>query len=113
MWHATWAGENDPAKAIALAEAAAPGGEPEDDTGDDSDDATGRRRMTTRMTTRSRHLRRHRSRQKARKQPTGRDKALVIIKRNPGLSDAAVAKRADVSVRTVQRAREAMERKTS
>ena len=40
-----------------------------------------------------------------RKLPTGRDKALAIMKRNPGLSDAEVAKRARVSVRTVQRAR--------
>ena len=40
-----------------------------------------------------------------RKQPTGRDKALAIMKRNPGLTDAEVAKRAGVSVRTVQRAR--------
>ena len=40
-----------------------------------------------------------------RKQPTGRDRALVILKRNPKLTDAEVAKRAGVSVRTVQRAR--------
>lgn len=40
-----------------------------------------------------------------RRQPTGRDKALAIMRRNPGLTDAEVAKRAGVSVRTVQRAR--------
>jgi hypothetical protein len=35
----------------------------------------------------------------------GRAKAVAILKRNPGLSDADVAKRAGVSERTVQRAR--------
>ena len=37
MWHATWIGENDPAKAIALAESAAPDGGQDDDTEGDSD----------------------------------------------------------------------------
>ena len=36
---------------------------------------------------------------------TGRDKAIAIIKRNPDLDDATVAKRANVSTKTVQRAR--------
>jgi hypothetical protein len=36
---------------------------------------------------------------------SGRAKAVAILKRNPGLSDAVVAKRAGVSERTVQRAR--------
>lgn len=36
----------------------------------------------------------------------GRSKAVAIMKRNPGLSDAEVAQRAQVSERTVQRARQ-------
>jgi hypothetical protein len=40
-----------------------------------------------------------------RKAPTGLDRAADIIRRNPGLSNAEVAKRARVSEKTVQRAR--------
>jgi predicted GIY-YIG superfamily endonuclease len=35
----------------------------------------------------------------------GRNRAVATLRRNPGLSDAAAAKKAQVSVRTVQRAR--------
>jgi len=105
MWHATWAGENDPAKAIALAEAkAADGGSgpatddtlpdppdaPEDDSESDKEDdkippppsPPDPPRMTPAIA-----------------------KAVAAIKRNPGLTDKDLAKKARVSERTIQRAR--------
>jgi hypothetical protein len=121
MFRATWKGENDPVRAIALPAMKAPVVAQDDDSdsdaGDDSDtpqppseddkdDDTPPPPDSDRMDDappppppppnppNNR-----------RKPPTGRDKVLAIMKRNPGLTDAEVAKRAGVSVRTVQRAR--------
>jgi hypothetical protein len=108
MSRATWAGENDPAKAIVLpslttVDDAQPGSaatqEPpavvtaEPPAGVDGGDKTDDTNAPLKP-----------SRQPP-KRTSGRDKAAAIIKRNPGLTDAEVAKRAGVSVRTVQRAR--------
>ena len=109
MWHATWAGENDPAKAIALAEASTPDGGQDDDgepgtEGDGNppppppdDDKDGdetppppppppppndRQKMTPAIA-----------------------KAVAAIKRYPKLTDKEVAAKAGVSERSVQRAR--------
>lgn len=136
MWHpvrswrvvfrATWQGENDPAKAIALPAmkaaslpATATGDAPDDvsdrDTADDSDTPSGDDKSDdTRPPSDSDRPDDAppppppppdppNDRRKPRL--TGRDKALAIMKRHPGLTDAEVAKRAGVSVRTVQRAR--------
>lgn len=45
--------------------------------------------------------------------PSGHARALAILRRNPALSDAIVAKRAKVSERTVQRARETLKKETA
>lgn len=105
MWHATWLGENDPAKAIALADRTPPDvaqdGDSEGDStpqspvpdGDKSDDrippsppppdpSGDRQKMTPAIA-----------------------RAVAAIKRYPKLTDAEVAKKASVSERTVQRAR--------
>jgi hypothetical protein len=102
MFYATWAGENDPARAIAMLTASTPdGGQDgggEDDTEDDSgpppvddknpppppppDPPVDRQKMTPAIA-----------------------KALAAIKRYPKLTDKEVAKKAGVSERTVQRAR--------
>jgi hypothetical protein len=101
MWHATWLGENDPAKAIALAEPEPPPALPDDDTAggetppprspdDDKQDdkipppppPSDPPKMTPAIT-----------------------KAIAAIKRYPKLTDKEVAKKANVSERTVQRAR--------
>ena len=101
MWHATWAGENDPAKAIALAEPAVqdddsesaaegddspPPPPPDDGKGDEEtpppDPPNGSQKMTPAIA-----------------------KAAAAIKRHPKLTDAEVAKKAGVSERTVQRSR--------
>ena len=122
MFRATWQGENDPVRAIALPAMNAPAVAQDDDSdsdteddsdtpppppdddkdddteppsGDDKDDDTPPPPLPPSDPPKDR-----------RKPPTGRDKALAIMKRNPGLKDEDVAKRAGVSVRTVQRARE-------
>ena len=108
MWHATWIGENDPAKAIALAEATPPDGGPEPATEgmsplpppdppippDGEDDGEipppppppippkDHPKMTPAIA-----------------------KAVAVIKRYPKLTDKEVAKKAGVGERTVQRAR--------
>ena len=113
MWHATWAGENDPAKAIALTESVAPvvaqDDDSEHDTEDDSDapppPPDNDKDDDTDLPSDDDTPPPPPPPNGRRKQPTGRDKAIAIMKRNPGLPDAEVAKRAGVSVRTVQRAR--------
>jgi len=114
MWHATWEGENDPAKAIALVQVAGtddgredspapapPSGKTADMDMDISQDkpldipaakgpgkpkaATGTRKRTA----------------------TGHDRATAMLRRNPGLSNAEVASRLGVSEKTVSRARAA------
>jgi hypothetical protein len=102
MSRATWIGENDPAEAIALAEATPPDdgqdGGRDDDTEDDgrpppeddkippppppNDPPGNRQKMTPAIA-----------------------KAVAAINRYPKLTDAQVAKKAGVSERTVQRAR--------
>ena len=124
MFRATWQGENDPAAAIALPAMKAsnspvtttddaPDGDSDSDIDDDSDtpppppdDDTGtppdddKKGDTPPPPPPPPDPPKDR-----RKPPTGRDKALAIMKRNPGLPDVDVAKRAGVSLRTVQRAR--------
>jgi len=109
MFRATWQGENDPVKAVALPamktsavarddDSDTPLPPPDDDTDDDKDvpPDDDKKDDTPPPPPPPKDRRKH---------PTGRDKALAIMKRNPGLTDAEVAKRAGVSVRTVQRAR--------
>jgi hypothetical protein len=106
MWHATWLGENDPAKAIALAEpvqpdvppppAAAPDKEPDktlDIEAGQQQDIPASAGVDKPQAIR------------ARKTVTGLDKAADILRRNPDLTNAEVAKRAHVSEKTVSRAR--------
>ena len=107
MWHATWAGENDPAKAIALAESAAPVGSQDDDSeyaAEGDGDAAADRQMTARTTRRSRHHPTPPPNDRQKMTPAIA-KAAAAIKRHPKLTDAEVAKKAGVSERTVQRAR--------
>jgi Protein of unknown function (DUF2637) len=125
MWQATWAGENDPAKAIALTEPAVPSAGQDDSAelatedakippapsaDDDEIDASTDDKISPSPAPPS-------SPRQRQGKPTALAKALAIIKRHPGLTDAEVAERAGVSPRTVQRAREAnvrtLERKTS
>lgn len=89
MWHATWLGETDPSRAIALS---APAVRLEDKTpdseADNMPDKTAARRPSRKVTTR-----------------TALDKAADMIRRHPDWTDTAVAKSAGVSTKTVQRAR--------
>jgi len=94
MWHATWLGENDPARAIALS---APAVRPEDkardseadNVPDNLPDKTAARTPSRKVTAR-----------------TALDKAADIIRRHPDWTDnARVARAAGVSTKTVQRAR--------
>lgn len=95
MWHATWLGETDPARAIALS---APAGMLEDrakDNRTDKDPDTAPDKTAAKTPSRKVTAR------------TGRDRAADIIRRNPDLSNAEVATRARVSEKTAQRGRAA------
>lgn len=119
MFHATWAGENDPVKAIALVAAAdAPADVPGDtadvaphedkaedmsadnpeDTPCDNDSGIPEDKPEPCPAYKPTPRRPAPAR-------TGHARATDIIKRNPGLDNATVAKRANVSTKTVQRAR--------
>ena len=121
MWHATWAGEGDPAKAIALLPAKAPERTvpPTADTPDvrqddgstaseepdiSTDNAAGADADKTQDIPVDIDMDKPQAR-RTRKTVTGLDRAADIIRRNPGLSNADVAKRAHVSEKTVSRAR--------
>lgn len=101
MWHATWKGENDPVKAIALA---ADGGR------DDGREAvTSPPAVTSPAPLQARHDAVNgtvtpTSRQPS-KRPSGLDKAAAVIKKDGTLTNKEVAKRARVSESTARRAR--------
>ena len=109
MWHATWAGENDPVKAIALTESAVrdAGTEttasaspvPSEPTPQDR-----RETVTPAVTVTAAKPSPRPSRQPS-KRTSGRDRAAAIIKKDGMLTDAEVAKRAKVSESTATRAR--------
>lgn len=123
MWHpfrcirvmsrATWTGENDPALAIALPPVPplADGQDSDSDMDKEPDadadmtvdnEADSEQDIPVVMDMDKPQVVR------TRKTVTGQDKAADIIRRNPGLSNAEVAKRAHVSEKTVTRARAAV-----
>ena len=106
MFRATWAGENDPARAIALVAAE---DSRQDTTADISTDRTADNAPDSQpaMTQDKPQARR------GAKAVTGQDKAADILRRNPDLPNAEVAKRARVSPKTVQRARETLKKENA
>ncbi len=128
MFRATWQGVNDPAVAIALPPVKAPeatvppavnaqdadsAGDKNPDREDDKnppplpadDDKDGDKNPPPPPPPGTQKVRQGR--------PSARAKVAAIIRRHPALTDAEVAKRAGVSVRTVQRARETAPKETS
>lgn len=126
MSRATWVGENDPARAIALFPAktseeasSPPAGTPDarqDDGQDDGSTASEEPDISMDKTTAGSadkpqdipvdiDMDKPQARRPPRKTVTGLDRAADIIRRNPGFSNAEVAKRARVSGKTVSRAR--------
>jgi hypothetical protein len=98
MSRATWAGENDPAKAIALPAMKASDGGPDDSRAA----VTADRHEAVSQSTAEPSPRP--SRQPS-KRTSGRDRAAAVIKRDGTLKDAEVAKLAKVSESTARRAR--------
>ena len=110
MSRATWAGENDPAKAIALPAIKAADVAPAVPSDDDSEAVTEPDTDTDISRDKQQDIPAAKDTDKpqvarTRKTATGLDKAADIIRRNPDLSNAEVAKRANVSMKTVSRAR--------
>jgi hypothetical protein len=102
MWHATWAGENDPARAIALAEASPPDDGQDGGHGGDTEDRAGPPPEDDKIPPPPPPPDAPKDRQKM---TPAIARAVAAIKRYPKLTDAEIAKRAGVSERTVQRAR--------
>ena len=118
MWHATWAGENDPAKAIALTEASAAAKVA--DGGEDGDGESAADDMSppspadppvppegdgevAKIPPSPRPPASSGNRQKM---SPAVAKAVAAIKRQPGLANVAIAKQIGVGESTVRRARE-------
>ena len=109
MWHATWTGENDPVKAIAMLPEKAP-----DDTqapviaaspeAPESPPQVRHETVSDDAAEPSPEPSPRPSRQPS-KRMSGRDRAAAILKKDGALTDAEVAKRAKVSESTARRAR--------
>ena len=102
MWRATWLGETDPAKAIALRHDS-----DHDKGGDKLDHAPGEDRAQDRPA-RGREPHRAQGRGQLRVHPpamTKQARAAAVIRDNPGLTNAALADLAGCDIRTISRAR--------
>lgn len=102
MFRATWAGENDPARAIALVAAEDIRLDTAADTGPDRTPDINVVGPTVKPQAR-----------RGTKAVTGLDRAADILRRNPDLPNTEVARRARVSPKTVQRARETIKRENA
>jgi hypothetical protein len=99
MWHATWQGENDPVKAIALVSAsrtAEPARDKKPAPRADDEEPVAAPARDTKPALR-------RPARKRDPKPVAADRVRDVIRGNPGLGKDEVAQRAGVSVRTVER----------